>query len=771
MIQKIITIRHVGLFENATPNGAVKLAQATGIFADNGRGKTTLAAILRACSSSNAGRVDARKTIDSQGSPEISLLVQSGNQPAVLKFENNAWVGSAPTIVVFDCEFVDQNVYSGLEVRADQRQSLLEFALGDQTVRLKQKVDQLTEDMEVQTRLRKQAEKVLGAVAAPYSVAQFIPLQLVPDAQQQIEALRRRVEAANNAKQLVSRQDPSPLPMVEFDVPAVANTLRKQLQDVEESAETVVREHLAKHDGLALEDWVSRGQQYLKLDNCPFCGQPLAGLGLIRAYRAYFSKAYEDLKRDVSALESTVPAGLADSRIEALKGAAATNAARIEAWKDQLELSVPAIPTDKLLAALSKGREELVALVKRKQQAPLESVGSQPQVDEITSAVASINEATIAYNSAIVSQTAKITEFKRNLGAEDTETLRAQVTKLEAIQRRARPDVIAAIREYQAADAEHTRLEGEKAAARKKADSQMQTTLQQYQDAINRLLKSFGADFSIEQLKSSYVGGNPRTDYGLKIRNKVVKLGSRADASTTHSFATALGDGDKRTLALAFFVARLETDPQLADKVVVLDDPVSSLDRNRRQESLRIIGLLTAKCRQMIVLSHDRFFIRDFRNLVLDSKPTAIPIEILTIKRVQNGYSAFTPCDIDDVCSSEYYRHHRLVSDYVDGKSTADARDVAKAIRPMLEGYYHRRFHGRIPHRTVFGQIIRQAQQAQPGNPLANLRPLIQELAAINDYAGQFLHDTNLAADNVIVVEGELHNFAGRALDLIYQNG
>jgi hypothetical protein len=111
------------------------------------------------------------------------------------------------------------------------------------------------------------------------------------------------------------------------------------------------------------------------------------------------------------------------------------------------------------------------------------------------------------------------------------------------------------------------------------------------------------------------------------------------------------------------------------------------------------------------------------------------------------------------------------VSDYVDGKSTADARDVAKAIRPMLEGYYHRRFPGRIPHRTVFGQIIRQAQQAQPGNPLANLRPLIQELAAINDYAGQFLHDTNLAADNVIVVEGELHNFAGRALDLIYQNG
>jgi wobble nucleotide-excising tRNase len=297
----------------------------------------------------------------------------------------------------------------------------------------------------------------------------------------------------------------------------------------------------------------------------------------------------------------------------------------------------------------------------------------------------------------------------------------------------------------------------------------MQTTLQKYQDAINRLLKSFGADFSIEQLKSSYVGGNPRTDYGLKVRDKVVKLGGRADASTAHCFATALGDGDRRTLALALFVARLETDPQLADKVVVLDDPVSSLDHNRRHESLRIIGLLTSKCRQMIVLSHDRFFIRDFRNRVLDSK--TIPTETLTIKRVQKGFSAIAPCDIDDVCTSEYYRHHRLVSDYVDGKSTADARDVAKAIRPMLEGYYHRRFPGRIPRRTVFGQIIQQVQQAQPGDPLGNLRPLIEKLAAVNDYAGRFHHDTNLAADTAIVVESELVNFAGQALNLIYENG
>jgi hypothetical protein len=71
----------------------------------------------------------------------------------------------------------------------------------------------------------------------------------------------------------------------------------------------------------------------------------------------------------------------------------------------------------------------------------------------------------------------------------------------------------------------------------------------------------------------------------------------------------------------------------------------------------------------------------------------------------------------------------------------------------------------------VFGQIIQQVQQAQPGDPLGNLRPLIEKLAAVNDYAGRFHHDTNLAADTAIVVESELVNFAGQALNLIYENG
>jgi hypothetical protein len=116
-------------------------------------------------------------------------------------------------------------------------------------------------------------------------------------------------------------------------------------------------------------------------------------------------------------------------------------------------------------------------------------------------------------------------------------------------------------------------------------------------------------------------------------------------------------------------------------------------------------------------------------------------------------------------------RHHKLVADYVDGNSSINPRDVAKAIRPLLEGYYHRRFPRRIPRKQMFGQIISLATAAQTGNPLVYLKPLLKEMGEVNEYAGQFHHDTNSGNETNTDADAELLCFAKRALTLIYQNG
>ena len=766
MISKILKLQNIGLLQDAAPSGAVALGKATAIYADNGRGKSTFAAVLRACQLGDAGRLNARKTIDATSNPEVKFLLPSGSH---VEFTANAWTATLPDIVVFDSEFVELNVYSGSEVRADQRQSLLEFALGDQTVQLKQQIDRLTQEIEVQTRRRTQAERTLTGFAQPLSVPLFVALQPVSNAQQQIDALRKRIEAAKNAEQLAARKDPVEIARIPFNVPASFTILRTQLQDVEKTAEAVVRAHLEKHNAQDFEDWVSRGQEYLTNNECPLCSQPIGGLELVDSYRSYFSDAYGKLKQEVIALQSQVRDELADARVDAAVAAAATNAARVEAWKDQLSLIDPIFDALAVRAAVATARELLLSLVAAKQRAPLESIGSAADLATAGASTESVERVIEAYNVQLRERIARIGELKAQLAAENIALLLADIKKLEAAQKRELAEVQTAAAEYQAAEAERKRLDADKTQTRQQLDVLMQTTLKEYQESINDLLKTFGAEFSIEQLQPTYLGGGePRTDYRLNVRSKPVRLGGRSDLATNVSFATTLSEADKRTLAFAFFVARLKSDSKLADQLIVLDDPVSSLDRNRRHQSIRQIGSLAGKCRQLLVLSHDAYFLRDLRDHLAKIEPAPIELRPIRISRTQLGYSAFASCDLDEICSSDYYRNHRLVADYVDGKTTGTTREVAKAIRPLMEGYYHRRFPGRIPKNAMFGRVIELATDAVAPDPLAYLKPILAELSDVNEYAKQFHHD---GGDTIPISDPELLQFATKALDLIYKNG
>src|SRR5690606_18079003 len=129
------------------------------------------------------------------------------------------------------------------------------------------------------------------------------------------------------------------------------------------------------------------------------------------------------------------------------------------------------------------------------------------------------------------------------------------------------------------------------------------------------------------------------TDYRLVVRRQEIKLGSSSDFSSGHNFATTLSEADKRTLALAFFVARIEAEPSLSSKIVILDDPVSSMDRNRRHQTIRRIATLATSCKQLIVLSHDAYFLRDLEEQL--RKQVGTPPRILGISRTYSGYSAF----------------------------------------------------------------------------------------------------------------------------------
>ena len=770
MIKKILTLKNIGLFRHGCPNGAVDFDQTTAIYADNARGKSTFATVLRACHMLDATRLTARRTIDVTDTPEVELLLENG---ARLKYESDSWNGTSPDIAVFDSEFIEQNVYSGFSVRTDQRQALLGFALGDTTVQLKKRVEELSRAIKEQTTKKSEAEKLLSGLSSPLSLQQFISMEPIDDALDQIDKLQKRIDATKNMQQLNARSDPTDIELVQFDLINIFDVLMRQLVDIEKTAEATLNAHIAKHDGAGLEDWISQGQAFMETLDCPFCGQSVSGLELIAAYRSHFNTAYQDLKREVAALERKITSSLADTLAHSAVATAATNAARIEAWKDQLEIDPPRFKEKAIREALSDARNALIALAKRKFAAPLEPVGTQADEDEAEQHIVAVNRVLMDYNAEVAVIASKITDFKKGLATEDIGSLETEIKKLNASIRRHQPEATQAYVDFQSATTEKERLDHEKRQTREQIDTQMLETLTRYQESINRILKTFGANFSIDQLSHDYRGrvGEPRVEYVLIVRNQEVQLGSGSDFSSGPSFSTTLSESDKRTLALAFFIARLEADQALGSTVVVLDDPVSSMDRNRRYQTIRRVAVLATECKQLLVLSHDAYFVRELLDRLRDLRPNPITPRVLEITRVENEYSALGKCDLDEICESDYYRHHRMVAEYVEGKSTANIRDIAKAIRPLLEGYLHRRFPRHIPRNKMFGKIIADHIVPATTEPLSHLQQYEAELREINDFASLFHHDTNQDVDLVNVVDTELLQFARRTLDMIYMNG
>src|SRR6266481_8125902 len=116
MINSIQLLRNIGLFESVSTAANIPLARLTLVYAENGRGKTTLAAILRSLATGDAIPIAERRRLAAQHPPHVVLECNGG--PTAAMFQNNAWNRTLAKLVVFDDVFVDQNIHSGLAVAA-----------------------------------------------------------------------------------------------------------------------------------------------------------------------------------------------------------------------------------------------------------------------------------------------------------------------------------------------------------------------------------------------------------------------------------------------------------------------------------------------------------------------------------------------------------------------------------------------------------------------------------------------------------------------------
>ena len=764
MINSIQLLRNIGLFDSVSAAGNIPLARLTLMYAENGRGKTTLAAILRSLATGDPIPIAERRRLAAQHPPHVVLDCNGGPPPAM--FQNNAWNRTLSNLAVFDDVFVDLNVYSGLAVEAGHRQNLHELILGAQAVALNHQLQQFIRRIEEHnTALREKAAAIPAAERGGLSAEDFCALPARPEIDAVIEATERNLAAARERDPVRTTALFDVLSLPAFDTAAINGTLAEDLPALDAAAAAKVQAHLAGL-GPGGETWVGEGMRRVPQSpvgtasvNCPFCAQDLIGSPVINHYRAYFSEAYTDLKRRVSDALANVNRTHGNDVPAAFERAVRIAVERRQFWSRFCDVREIAVDTAVIARDWRSARETVAAALIAKQAAPLERMTLAQGARDAVAAYEAHRQGIAQLSVDLQHANSAIRVIKEQAAASNPTVIAADLSRLKAVKARHSASIAALCNNYLAEKADKIVTEQQRDQIKAMLDQHRTTVFSGYETAVNLYLQRFNAGFRLDSVTYAQTRGGPTCTYNVVINNMAVAVGA-APTPGEPSFRNTLSSGDRNTLALAFFFASLDQDPALGNKIVVIDDPISSLDDHRSLTTVQEIRRLAERASQVIVLSHNKPFLCR----IWEGSDHTIRAALLVAR--DGAGSTLRSWNVDQDCVTEHDRRHAMLRDYLAG-GTPNNREVAKAIRPLLEAFLRVACPEYFPPGTLLGPFRNLCSQR-----VGTQREILDaqatgELRDLVEYANRFHHDTNAAWETEAINDGELAGFVRRALTCV----
>ena len=758
MIIRLQLLRNIGQFDSVATAAGLPLARVTLIYAENGRGKTTLAAIFRSLASGDAMPILERRRLAAVHPPNI-VIDCTGGPPSAL-FQNGAWNRTLPDVMVFDDVFVDENVCSGLVVDPEHRQHLHEWILGSQGVALSRALRQCVGQVEeLNTSLRAKGEAIPAAVRAGLTADDFCALERQEHIDTVIQEAERALSAAEQQDAIRNAKPFEALALPEIETDEVSRVLAMGLRELDATAARQVQTHF-EGMGTDAEAWVASGMQWVEFRRTSalsLCGQDIHGLSLVEHYRAYFSVGYAQLKQHI-----------ADAIQEFLQrhgGDAATifernvrlAVERRQYWSQFTD--IPEINVD--VAAIAKAwinaRDVVFAALQRKQSAPLDRLNlSEEDMRRVELYPRHRNEI-VRLSAELARANTAIALVKERAAAGNRQALAHDLERLQAVKARHRLEIDALCRDYLSEKAVKATADEARDAARVSLDTYRERIFPNYETAINLYLQRLNAGFRLTRVTSVNTRGGPSCTYNVLINNERIAVGGAQATPGEPSFRNALSAGDRSTLALAFYFASLDQDPNLANKVVIIDDPITSLDEHRSLATVQEMRRLADRVQQLIVLSHDKGFLCNVWEGTDIGWRTA-----LEVVRDGDG-STIRSWDVNRDCITAHDQRHALLRQYTNAAGV-NAREVAQSLRPVLESFMRVAYPENFPPGTLLERFRALCEQ-RVGSPQQILNQAdIDELRDLTEYANRFHHDTNPAYITERINDAELLNYVRRTL-------
>ena len=757
MINKINLLKNVGQFDSVSLNKQeTQLSKLALIYAENGRGKTTLANILRSLETNDPVLISERHRLSAQDTPFISLEVNGENYI----FKNGSWSSYFSDIAVFDDHFVARNVCSGIDIESSHKENLHELILGAQGVVLNKNLKEVILNIE---ELTGQIKKLESDISIKYhdqlSVDEFCDLTKNPNVDTDIEEKERHLAAANDADKIKKHLVFIPFSLPNIDIEEIEEVLKKNLLGLHTSSTFSVQKHL-KRLGKDAEAWVSEGMQKIlssaDKDDCPFCTQNLDQSSILEHYKTYFSHEYSVLKQDIINHEKS----FADSHAVEVQSAFERDISSSIQIKDfwQKFATVPdiSIDTAEVARVWKAARESILEVLRAKLTSPLDRIMLSTDLLQVVNAY-EIQKKKIDYVSqSLFKFNDHIRVVQKTADTANIPAINVDLNKLKLSKARHSADISPLCEAYVDKKAKKRTAEELRKSAREELDRYQIQVFNKYNAAINNYLKKFNTGFSLSDVGSRNHRGGASCTYNVLINKVTIQL--QADNGKP-SFKNTLSAGDRNALALAFFFASLEQDSAQAQKIVVIDDPITSLDEHRLLVTIEEMRHLAARVKQLIVLSHSKPFLCQIWEGSEKTTRSAIKI-------VRKGQSSgIVSWDVHQDCITEHDKRHNLIQQYVNDGNADNERQVATALRYILESFLRVAYPGHFPPGKMLGQFHNECNIAINNNSSILNDKDVKELRLLLDYTNQFHHDTNPAHATTIINDQELLGYSKRVLD------
>jgi len=274
---------------------------------------------------------------------------------------------------------------------------------------------------------------------------------------------------------------------------------------------------------------------------------------------------------------------------------------------------------------------------------------------------------------------------------------------------------------------------------------------------VNDNLIKFSRSLKLEKISKEL---NQQATFYLQFGENRVTFEERTSG---HEFRYTLSEGDKSTLAIALFLAKISFATNLGQLIVIFDDPLTSLDSGRRFITIKELAKLSEKIGQLVVLTHDATFAAELER---DIRVPNISLELV----YKNKESWLTRRNHQDRNVTGLFRDIKTLTEFIKNgaSSESERRDVLRCIRPTLEGVVRVKYFDLLGESQWLGDFIKLVRSSKDGDDLYRLKDvsIFDDLCDINDYS-KGLHHSSPSERDADIDEQELLLLTEKALRLI----